>query len=150
MKKGQQVDRAVQAAAICKRNGLRVHTFFVIGTPLETRRTLEETFAFARRIDPDFFDFNISYPLPGTELYEIVNREGLWEQDPDKTGYANAAVRSRELSSAQLTDWRRKALLRMYLRPAYIARTFWRAGSPRAALNYFRAGARRFRQLIAN
>ena len=80
--------------AICKRNGLRVHTFLVIGTPLETRDTLEETRRFVRKLDPDFFDFNISYPLPGTPLYDIVNRENLWEQQPDKTGYANAAVRS--------------------------------------------------------
>ena len=150
MKKKQKVEQAIKAAEICRRNGLRVHAFFVIGTPLETRATLEQTFDFARRLDPDFFDFNISYPLPGTELYDIVEREGLWEQSPDQTGYAQAAVRSRELSSAELTDWRRRALLRMYLRPRYIGRTLWRAGSPAVALNYARAGARRLRQLVAS
>ena len=149
MKKGQRIERAIQAAEICRRHGLRVHTFFVIGTPLETRETLEETFNLARRIDPDFFDFNIAYPLPGTELYEIVNREGLWERDPSQTGYAAAAVRTRELSSVDLTEWRRRALLRMYLRPHYIARTLLRAGSPTVAMNYVRAGTRRLRQLIA-
>jgi radical SAM superfamily enzyme YgiQ (UPF0313 family) len=150
MKKGQQVERAIQAAETCRRHGLRIHAFFVIGTPLETRATLAETFAFARRLNPDFFDFNISYPLPGTELYEIVEREGLWEQDPEATGYASAAVRSRELSSVELTEWRKKALLKMYLRPAYIGRTLWRAGSPRVAVNYLRAGAKRLRQLVTN
>jgi radical SAM superfamily enzyme YgiQ (UPF0313 family) len=149
MKKGQQVERAVKAAETCRKHGLRVHAFFVIGTPLETRATLDETFAFARRLNPDFFDFNISYPLPGTELYEIVEREGLWEEDPAATGYANAAVRTRELSSRELTEWRKKALLKMYLRPGYIGRTLWRAGSPRVAVNYLRAGAKRFRQLVA-
>ncbi len=150
MRKGQQVERAVTAAQTCRRHGLRVHTFFVIGTPLETRATLAETYAFARRLDPDFFDFNIAYPLPGTELYEIAISEGLFEQDPAATGYGSAAVRTRELTSRDLTDWRRRALLAMYLRPGYIARTLWRAGSPRVALNYLRAGARRFRQLVTN
>ena len=148
MKKGQRVERALQAAAICKRHGLRVHTFFVIGSPLETRATLAETLAFARRIDPDFFDFNIAYPLPGTELYEIAVRENLFEQPAEATGYATAAVRTRELSSADLTQWRRKALLSMYRRPRYIARTLWRAGSPRVAWHYLKAGARRLRQLL--
>jgi radical SAM superfamily enzyme YgiQ (UPF0313 family) len=150
MQKGQKVEKAEQAVAICKRNGLRVHTFLVIGTPLETRETLEETRRFVRKLDPDFFDFNISYPLPGTTLYDIVNKEGLWEQQPDKTGYANAAVRTFALSSKELTAWRKQALLAMYLRPRYIARMLWRSGSPRVALNYFKAGARRFRQLMQN
>ncbi|OPZ08682.1 MAG: coproporphyrinogen III oxidase [candidate division BRC1 bacterium ADurb.BinA292] len=149
MKKGQKAERAFKAAEVCRRHGLRVHTFFVIGTPLETRATLRETYEYARKIDPDFFDFNIAYPLPGTELYEIAEREGLFEKPPDATGYANAAVRTRELSSRDLTEWRRKALLSMYLRPRYIARMLYRAGSPRVALNYVRAGARRFRQLIS-
>jgi radical SAM superfamily enzyme YgiQ (UPF0313 family) len=148
MKKGQQVERAYDAARVCRRHGLRVHAFFVIGMPLETRATLQETMRFIRRLDPDFFDFNIAYPLPGTELYEMVSREGLWEKDPAATGYANAAARTRELSSAELTAWRRKALLKMYLRPRYIARTLMRAGGPREALNYLKAGSRRLRQLI--
>ncbi len=148
MKKGQKVERAEKAVAICKRNGLRSHAFFVIGMPWETRETLDETYRFARKLDTDFFDFNIAYPLPGTELYEIAVRDGLFEHDPGQTGYANAALRTYALSSRDLTDWRRKSLLSMYLRPHYIARMLYRAGSPRIALNYARAGARRLRQLV--
>ena len=149
LKKGQRVEQASEAIAICKRNGLRTHAFFVIGTPWETRETLEETYLFARRIDTDFFDFNIAYPLPGTELYDIALKEGLIEKGPGASGYASAAVHTYTLSSADLTRWRRKALLSMYLRPHYVARTLLRAGSPKVALNYLKAGARRFRQLIS-
>jgi anaerobic magnesium-protoporphyrin IX monomethyl ester cyclase len=148
MKKGQQLDRARQAARICKDNGLRLQTFFVIGTPLETQTTLNQTFDFARELDPDFFDFNIAYPLPGTELYDIVNEENLWERSPQESGYANAAIRTRELSSEQLTLWRRRALLKMYLRPRYVARMLMKAGGPRNTLNYLKAGARRLGQLV--
>lgn len=149
MKKGQRVERAREAVAVCKRNGLRTHAFFVIGTPWETRATLARTLAFVRALNTDFFDFNIAYPLPGTEMYEIAMREGLFEQPPEGAGYASAAVRSHELSSADLTAWRKQALLALYLRPAYIARMLSRAGSPRVALNYARAGLRRLRQLLA-
>ncbi|MEN6625397.1 MAG: radical SAM protein [Candidatus Sumerlaeia bacterium] len=147
IKKKQKVERAFEAKKICRRNGLRFQAFFVIGTPLETRATLKETFDYARRLDPDFFDFNIAYPLPGTELFDIVKREGLFEREPSAAGYGDAAVRTRELSSADLTAWRRKALLSMYLRPRYIARTLIRAGSPRVMKNYLKAGLKRFRQL---
>ena len=149
IKKGQKIEQAIRAIDVCRRNGLRTHAFFVIGLPPETRETLDETFALARRLNTDFFDFNIAYPLPGTELFEIAKQEGLFEQDPGATGYASAAVRSRALSSAELTAWRRKALLRLYLRPRYILRTLWRAGSPRVAWNYLRAASGRLRQLLA-
>jgi radical SAM superfamily enzyme YgiQ (UPF0313 family) len=150
MKKGQTIEKMKRGAEICKRAGLRLQTFWVIGTPLETEETLNQTFELAREMDPDFFDFNISYPLPGTELYEIVTAEGLWEQDPAATGYASAAVRTHALTSAQLTEWRRKALLKMYLRPRYITRMLVKAGSPRNTVNYLKAGAKRFRQLVTN
>jgi len=150
LKKGAKVEQAEKAIAVCKTHGLRTHAFFVIGLPWETEETLEQTYEFARKLDTDFFDFNIAYPLPGTEFYEMAVAENLFEQTPDQTGYANAAVRTYKLSSAFLTDWRRKKLLSMYLRPLYIARTLWRGGSPRVTANYIRAGARRLRQLVAS
>lgn len=149
MKKGQKVERAQQAVEVCKRHGLRTHAFMVIGTPWETRQTLEETFQFVKRLDTDFFDFNIAYPLPGTELHTITLEAGLFEKTPDSAGYADAAVRTFELSSRELTEWRKRALLSLYLRPRYIARILARAGSPRIALNYLKAGWRRFTQLLA-
>ncbi|OPZ23090.1 MAG: Radical SAM superfamily protein [candidate division BRC1 bacterium ADurb.BinA364] len=148
MRKGAKVERGRQAIAICKRHGLRTHGFFVIGLPWETERTLEQTLRFAREVDTDFFDFNIAYPLPGTELFEIASREGLIDAEGlGEKGYARAAMRTRELNPERLNQWRRKALLHLYMRPGYIARTLWRAGSPRIAANYLRAALRRFRQL---
>lgn len=147
MKKGQTLGQAERAVAICKRHGLRTHAFYVIGMPWETEQTLAQTLRFARRLDTDFFDFNIAYPLPGTELFEIVEREGLFESGSEAGGYGRAAVRTYALTSEQLTRWRRQALLSLYLRPDYIGRMLWRAGSPRVAWNYARAGARRLRQL---
>jgi anaerobic magnesium-protoporphyrin IX monomethyl ester cyclase len=150
MKKGAKVERAREAIAICKRNGLRTLAFFVIGLPWETEDTLEQTYRFAREIDSDFFDFNIAYPLPGTELYDIAVAEGLVHADElrDK-GYAHAAMPT--LSGIQpetLNRWRRRALLKMYLRPNYIARMIWRARSPRVGFHYAKAAIRRFGQLI--
>ncbi len=150
MKKGATLEQAENAVAACKRNGLRVHAFMVIGLPWETHETLKVTRDFLAKLDPDFFDFNIAYPLPGTEFYEIAVAEGLYESDPDQSGYARAAVRTHELSSEELTEWRRKALLGMFLRPRYIARTLARAGSPGVAVNYMKAGARRLRQLVSS
>ncbi len=148
MKKAATLADAERAVAVCKRHGLRTHAFFVIGLPWETEATLAQTLDFARKLDTDFFDFNIAYPLPGTEFYEMAVAENLFEAPPETGGYARAAVGSYELSAERLTEWRRQALLAMYLRPGYIARTLLKSRSPRVTANYVRAGARRLRQLL--
>lgn len=151
MKKNATLQQARDAVACVKRNGLRVHTFFVIGLPWETEETLERTYQFVRELDPDFFDFNIATPLPGTELHEIALRENLFEEDydPARTGYASGATHTLSgLDSEFLQNWRRKHLLKMYLRPNYITRMLSKAGSPRNTMQYARAGAKRLRQLV--
>ncbi len=153
MRKNATTAQALDAVACVKRNGLRVHTFFVIGTPWETVETLERTFQFIQKLDPDFFDFNIATPLPGTELHDIAIREGLFESkyDPSRTGYASGNTRTLSgLDSAFLQKWRREHLLKMYLRPRYIARMFANAGGAKKSLQYARAGAKRLRQLVFN
>lgn len=149
MKKGARVDKAYDAVRVCRRNGLQVHGFFVIGMPWETRETLEETFHFVKSLDTDYFDFNIAYPLPGTEYYDIVQRDNLFEvPDPLSGSYAQAAVRTYELSSAELTEWRRKALFKMYRRPAWIFRTIKNAAAAGTAPQYAKEAWFRLNHLL--
>ncbi|MBX3730163.1 MAG: radical SAM protein [Candidatus Sumerlaeia bacterium] len=150
MKKNATVEQAREAVACCKRNGLRVHCFMVIGLPWETEETLRTSFEFLRDLDPDFFDFNLATPLPGTELHEIALRERLFETDydPARAGYATGGLRTLSgMTSSQLVQWRRKHLLKLYLRPGYITRMLTRAGGPRNTLQYFKAGTKRLWQL---
>jgi len=150
MKKNATVDQAREAVATCKRNGLRVHAFMVIGLPWETWQTLETTYSFLREIDPDFFDFNLATPLPGTELHEIALKENLFEAgyDPARAGYATGALKTISgISSSELAKWRREHLLKMYLRPRYVARMLTKAGSPKNTVQYLKAGTKRFWQL---
>lgn len=150
MKKGARVEKAYDAVRICRRHGLKVHGFFVIGLPWETRETLEECYRFARALDTDFFDFNIAYPLPGTEFFEIARRDKLFElEKPEEGSYAVAAVRTYQLSSQELTEWRRRALIKMYARPHYIARMLNHAASSGNLRNYLHAAGQRLASLLS-
>jgi radical SAM superfamily enzyme YgiQ (UPF0313 family) len=153
MKKNATTAQAREAVACVKRNGLRVHTFFVIGLPWETEETLERTWKFIQDLDPDFFDFNIGTPLPGTELHGIALEHNLFEQhyDPSRTGYASGATRTLSgLDSAFLQNWRREHLLKLYLRPKYIARMLTKAGGAKQTMQYVKAGTKRLKQLLSN
>ncbi|MBN1901457.1 radical SAM protein [Candidatus Sumerlaeota bacterium] len=150
MKKNATPEQARQAIKAAKEAGLLTHAFYIIGLPWETKETLEITLRFARELDTDFFDFNIAYPLPGTEFYEIASREGLFDETTLSTGsYARAAARTFTLTPEQLTSWRKKALLSLYFRPLYICKTLSRViGKPRILKNYLREAWRRLRHLL--
>lgn len=151
IKKGAKLENALRAVEVCRRAGLRSHAFYVIGLPWETEETLRETYRFAKKLDTDFFDFNIAYPLPGTELYEIAKNENLIVKDENPLsagGYGEAIVKTYTLSPEKLTSYRRKMLLSLYCRPAYIYRTLRNAGSAGVIFNYLKAAASRVLQLI--
>lgn len=149
MKKGARVEKSYEAVQVCRRNGLQVHGFFVIGMPWETHDTLEETLQFVKSLDTDYFDLNIAYPLPGTEYHDIVVRDGLFEAKETLSGsYAQAAVRTYALSSAELTEWRRKALFQMYRRPSWVFRTIKNAAAAGNTSYYAREAWFRLNRLL--
>ncbi|RJP21090.1 MAG: radical SAM protein [Candidatus Omnitrophota bacterium] len=149
MKKRATAEQARDAIQLCRKNGVRSHTFFVFGFPWDTSQSIRELIQFAHELDPDFFDFNIAFPIPGTELDDLVTKQNLASRDRLKNGgYATGAVSTESLAAEELERWRRKALWSMYLRPHYIFRTLRNAGSPHIAMNYVRAAMNRVRNLL--
>jgi len=149
MGKNATADDARQAIRLCREHGVRSHAFFVLGFPWDTEESIRETVRFALELDPDFFDFNLAYPIPGTELYRMVVDEGLCDmQRLKRGGYSVAAVRTRTVSAERLEHLRRQALWQLYLRPRYVIRTLRGAGSPRIAWRYCRAAGTRVANLL--
>ncbi|MDP8242802.1 MAG: radical SAM protein [Candidatus Hinthialibacter antarcticus] len=150
IKKSATGAQAREAVALCRKLNVRSHAFLTFGYPWDTDETIRELIQFASELDPDFFDFNMVFPLPGTELDKIVGEKNLVIRERlSNGGYAVGAVSTESLSPDQLERWRRKALWTMYLRPHYIIRTLRNAGSPGKALNYLSAAMQRARNLLS-
>ncbi|MEW6235173.1 MAG: radical SAM protein [Candidatus Omnitrophota bacterium] len=150
MKKRATAAQAREAIRLCRQTGVRSHAFFVFGFPWETEQSIRELIAFAEELDPDFFDFNVAFPIPGTELERLEAQKGLVVRERRRSGgYAVGAVATETLSTEELEKWRRRALWKMYLRPHYILRTLWSAGSPKTAYHYLCAAFNRIRNLLA-
>jgi len=69
-----------QAVIACKKVGIKVGCFFVIGLIGETKADIEETIKFAyklRRLGAESFVFSIAMPLYGTALYEQAKKGGF-------------------------------------------------------------------------
>jgi anaerobic magnesium-protoporphyrin IX monomethyl ester cyclase len=71
-KKGINVENAVQAVDMLKRNGLEIHASYILGGMEETAETIHETIRFAKRLNTNIAQFSILTPYPGTAIYEQV------------------------------------------------------------------------------
>ena len=76
----EQIKPAIKAA---KEAGLIVHTFWIVGFPGEKFKQMEETVRFAAGSGADSFSLSVLNPLPGTPIYNTVNKNNLWWETPD-------------------------------------------------------------------
>jgi radical SAM superfamily enzyme YgiQ (UPF0313 family) len=129
-RKGISPEQSLIAAGMCREAKMEVFGFFVFGLPGETAKTMEETIRFAGELDPDFADFFPAVPYPGTELYEILNSEGLIvDRNWSRYDYSSCVVRTGDMSPFRIRARILEAYARFYLRPAPLRR-LWRKASP--------------------
>jgi anaerobic magnesium-protoporphyrin IX monomethyl ester cyclase len=77
--KNLDLKKVEQAVILCKKVGIKVGCFFVLGMIGETKSEIEETIKLAyklRRLGADSLIFSIAMPLYGTELYEQAKEGG--------------------------------------------------------------------------
>jgi anaerobic magnesium-protoporphyrin IX monomethyl ester cyclase len=77
--KNLDLKKVEQAVVLCKKVGIKVGCFFVLGMIGETKAEIEETIKFAyklRNLGADSLIFSIAMPLYGTSLYEQAKEGG--------------------------------------------------------------------------
>ncbi len=115
----QQVRDAVRWA---KEAGIETIGFFMIALPFDDMQTMQETIDFAKELDLDLIQFTITTPYPGTQLYDLVEKQGKFLiKDFSKYGsytgkaYYEYGCLNRELVESMY----KKAYKSVYLRPGY-------------------------------
>jgi radical SAM superfamily enzyme YgiQ (UPF0313 family) len=86
IKKGATVAQNVEAAAICRRLGIRIFANYMFGLPTETAEEMRQTVAMIRLIRPDLYAPAVFTPAPGSELYDYCRERDLILID-SATGY---------------------------------------------------------------
>ena len=76
LKKGINLNQVKKAHHLAKKAGLIVTSFFMVGNPGEDWRSVERTVNFARELETDYPTCTITTPFPGTEIYEIAQKNG--------------------------------------------------------------------------
>jgi radical SAM superfamily enzyme YgiQ (UPF0313 family) len=109
IKKGVTTDEMRKFTRACHKAGVVIHGTFILGLPVETRETIEQTINFARELDVFSLQVSLAAPYPGTELYEQAKLNG-WFTKKDKTdlvesdGFQQSSLEYPGLSKEQIFE----------------------------------------------
>jgi radical SAM superfamily enzyme YgiQ (UPF0313 family) len=143
------LERVFSAVKACRRNGIMSLLYFVIGLPWDTRKTIRKTVRFARSVPADFYEFHAAYPFPGTPMYDMALRDGLFrEEDLAKGDYFTPIMNTYSLNYSEVAKLRKRAILGTYLSPVFILRTLGRIRSASQLWHYVSFGFTKLATLL--
>ncbi len=106
IKKGMRVEVAEKFTQDCHDLGIAIHGTFILGLPGETKETIQETIAFAKRINPHTIQVSLAAPYPGTFLYKQAVENGWLDKDNaelvDENGVQIAPLHYPHLSHTEI------------------------------------------------
>ena len=74
------LEEVIATCDLAHKAGLLVHTNFMIGFPYETKKTRDRTIDFAMKLDSDSYSVSLPTPLPGTKMWDIVEKDNLFHE----------------------------------------------------------------------
>jgi radical SAM superfamily enzyme YgiQ (UPF0313 family) len=83
-KKGETIDRIENAIRNACELGFDVKIFCIIGMPYETLGDIEDSYSLVQKYPVKRVILNNPIPYPGTELYEIVNKNNWFLKKPEQ------------------------------------------------------------------
>jgi anaerobic magnesium-protoporphyrin IX monomethyl ester cyclase len=125
IRKGITREQMRQFARDARRAGLMVLGDFVFGFPGETKETAEETIAFAKELKPNYVQFAVATPMPGTAFYDYVSEHGnlltdRLEESLDAGGFQKCIISYPDFTNGDIQHHVDRALRDYYLSPAYV------------------------------
>ena len=116
------LDQITEAFNLTDKVGISTVSYFMLGAPNETVETVKKTIEFAKRLNPDFVQFSIATPYPGTELNRIAFEKGCLPESWSEYVYAdlksvrNSAFEISTMSGQELQKWNKKAYISFYFK----------------------------------
>lgn len=125
MRKQITLAQVRKAFELCRETGVKTLGSFIVGYPGETLTEARETIDFAMELNPDYAQFTVLTPYPGTPVYsELKAKNLLTTEDWDKYTSLEPVIKYEALGYSRRrvvsTLW--DAYRRFYLRPKYLAK----------------------------
>jgi len=127
IKKGVTMEEMRRFTRDCHRADVVIHGTFILGLPVETPQTIQNTINFAKDLDVFSLQVSLAAPYPGTELYEMA-KQNSWFVKKDKTdlvendGLQQSTLEYPGLSKDKIFEEVDRFYRTYYLRPKPILR----------------------------
>ena len=78
IRKGINLDQVKNAVKLTREVGIKANVFLMIGNPGDTVKIIEKVKDFVERVKVDGVHVSMATPIPGTELWSWVEKNGRW------------------------------------------------------------------------
>ncbi|MFC1711533.1 B12-binding domain-containing radical SAM protein [Patescibacteria group bacterium] len=123
----KQISKAVSES---QRAGLEVTGHCLIGYPGESKKTIQKTITFVKKLKLNFVQFYCAVPFPGSDLFKIAKKRGLLTTNNWRFFEQNySIITTPKLAADQIMKLRSKAYRSFYFRPQIYWQTLKRIRS---------------------
>lgn len=137
VKKGIKLQDSINAFKWIKKTKILSAAHVIFGlAPFETKETIMKTIRFVNKLKPNYANFHIATPYPGTEFYRIYNEKGyLICKDYRYLESVTANISLPHLSNKELEYWRDRAFYGFFLRPRMVLQELKKLQSTKEFVN---------------
>jgi anaerobic magnesium-protoporphyrin IX monomethyl ester cyclase len=142
LNKRLSLEQVREAVELLKQHDIVGQGLIIIGTPTDTRRSIQHKLRFAKWLDLDFPVFTLYTPFPGSEAYDDAQTRG-WLKKPFNYGHfdmAHVLLPTEHLSRPEIRSWYWWCFSAYYSDPLKVARGLFSGGEwKRAVWRYMTA-----------
>ena len=114
---------------LTRKLGVRTIASVVLGMPGDTRKSIENTIRFVKRLEPNYAIFSLATPYPGTDFYMKSKDDRLLKtNDWSKFNLLSPVIETVDCSLDELKKLQKKAFKEFYARPLYLLKQTWMDG----------------------
>jgi len=135
VKKNVSIEKIRQVVEWTVEAGMHVKGFFMMGLPLETEKTLEDTINFARELPLTYAHVTFTTPLPGSELYRTAHKYGTFNNDWSKMNMWAPVFIPYGVTEELLQKKKKRFFRKFYLRPRMFYTFLKMVRQPKQLLN---------------
>lgn len=146
IKKGITLEQVEKAFALTRKYKITSLADFMIGHPDETLKDIEQTLKFAKKIRPDYVQFSVTTPYPGTDLYREALDKGIVKKDVWKEFAENPVEHftpprwEETLDKHSIYKVLHRCYRKFYLNPKFIIRNLMRLNGWNELVRKMKAG----------
>jgi anaerobic magnesium-protoporphyrin IX monomethyl ester cyclase len=103
----------------CKKKGIKVIAFYIIGLPSDTKKNIENTIKYSRKLNTAFANFTIFTPIPGTPYFNNI-KDKIFDSNFNNYDNFHVVFKHDFLTKEELMKLHEEAITGYYFRTRYI------------------------------